>query len=111
MAQGYLPANLSSVSGMSPDALLYCKTNIAGYFFDGFIDVNVKTELNITSNPVETGASVVDHSYVMPASLDMTVMMSDVHQSLVPGQFEGTYSRSVKAYDILREIQEKRIPV
>lgn len=111
MAQGYLPANLSSVSGMSTNALLYCKTNIAGYFFDGYLSVGVNSSLEITQNPVETGASIVDHAYVKPTQIRMDIIMSDVHQSLVPGQFSGTYSRSVKAYDVLKKIQEDRIPV
>lgn len=110
MAQGYLAKSASNTEGMSYDAMLYCKTNIAGYFFDGFIKVDVSHNLNITSNPVETGASIVDHAYVLPAEITMQVVMSDVHQSLVPGQFEGGWSRSRTAFDLLRELQRSRIP-
>ena len=93
------------------DALLYCKTNIGGYFFDGFMQVEHNIELQTTSNPVETGASVVDHAYVKPAELVMKVMMSDVHQSLVPGQFTGASFRSVNAWQVLRKLQSDRIPM
>lgn len=108
---GYLPSSLSKVAGMSVDAMLYCKTNIAGYFFDGFMGVDVASELEVTENPVETGAAIADHAYVKPTEITMQVMMSDVHQSLVPGQFSGGWSRSVKAYTILKEIQNQRIPI
>ena len=41
----------------------------------------------------------------------MTVIMSDAHESLVQGQFEGSWSRSVSAWEVLRKIQEDRIAV
>lgn len=111
MAIGYLAKSGSNTTGMSYDAMLYCKTNIAGYFFDGFIDIDYSSELEITSNPVETGVAVTDHSYRKPRELVMNVMMSDVHQSLVPGQFDNGWSRSQSAYKILETIQNNRIPV
>lgn len=110
MPEGYLAQPGTNVEGMSYDALLYCKTNIAGYFFDGFIKVDVSSNLTITKNPVESGASVVDHAYVEPTKIVMEVAMSDVHQSLIPGQFVGGWSRSRDAYDILVGLQRSRIP-
>ena len=41
----------------------------------------------------------------------MNIIMSDVHESLVAEQFTGGWSRSVKAYEILKQIQSDRIPV
>ena len=111
MAEGYLSPQYASVRGKSQDALIYCKTNIGGYFFDGYLSTKVESELEITSHPVETGASIVDHAYVKPKTITMEIIMSDVHQSLVSGQFDGSWSRSVKAYNVLRQIQEDRIPV
>lgn len=108
---GYLAKSATNTAGMTYDALLYCKTNIGGYFFDGFINVDINSELSISSNPVESGASVSDHAYINPARIDMTIKMSDVHQSFVSGQFEGGWSRSVTAYEILRELQRNRVPV
>lgn len=96
---------------MDYNAMLYCKTHIGGYFFDAYLDLEYASELQITEHPVETGADVVDHSYLKPKSVTITVGMSDVHQSRVSGQFEGSFSRSAKAYDILEEIQASRIPV
>ena len=109
MSEGYISTSGTPTAGLTYDALLYCKTNIGGYFFDGFINVDHTIELQTTSNPVETGASVVDHAYVKPAELVMKVMMSDVHQSLVPGQFTGASFRSVNAWQVLRKLQSDRI--
>lgn len=111
MSEGYISKSGTPTSGLTYDALLYCKTNVGGYFFDGFMQVEHNIELQTTSNPVETGASVVDHAYVKPAELVMKVMMSDVHQSLVPGQFTGASFRSVNAWQVLRKLQSDRIPM
>ena len=111
MPEGYISTSGTPTAGLTYDALLYCKTNIGGYFFDGFIQVEHNIELQTTSNPVETGASVVDHAYVKPAELTMKVMMSDVHQSLVPEQFTGASFRSVNAWQVLRKLQSDRIPM
>ena len=102
MADGYLARSATNTDGMTLEAMLYCKTNIAGYFFDGFMDIDVASELEVTENPVETGTAIADHSYVKPTEVTMQVIMSDVHQSLVPGQFTGGWSRSVTAYKILK---------
>ena len=111
MPEGYIATSGTPTAGLTYDALLYCKTNVGGYFFDGFMQVEHNIELQTTSNPVETGASVVDHAYVKPAELVMKVMMSDVHQSLVPGQFTGASFRSVNAWQVLRKLQSDRIPM
>lgn len=111
MAEGYISPNGSPTAGLTYDAMLYCKTNIGGYFFDGFMQIDHSIELKTTENPVETGASIVDHAYVKPAEVVMRVMMSDVHQSLVPGQFTGTRFRSTNAWHVLRKLQSDRIPM
>ncbi len=111
MANGYLSKSATNTDGMSYNAMLYCKTNIGGYFFDGFMKVTVSSELQVTSNPVETGASVVDNAYVKPQEIQMTIKMSDCLQSLVSGQFTGGWSRSINAYNVLKKIQQDRIPV
>lgn len=94
-----------------PDTeLIYVKTNIGGYFFDGFIDHEHQDDLEITSHPVQNGANVADHAYLKPATLTMHIKMSDVLTDIVPGQFVKDYTRSVSAYNILRELQAQRVP-
>lgn len=111
MPVGYLARSGSDTSNLSYDAMLLCKTNIGGYFFDGFISVEHNRSLTITENPVETGAAVTDHAYVQPMTLTMNIMMSDVHQSIIPGQFSDRTFRHTSAWHVLRQIQENRIPV
>lgn len=96
---------------MDYNALLLCRTNIGGYFFDAYFDFEHNSELQITEHPIETGAAVVDHAYLKPKTLTVTVGMSDVHISRVSGQFTGGWSRSAKAYDLLKEMQASRMPI
>lgn len=96
---------------MTDKALMYSKTNIGGYFFDAYIRLEHKSTLKITSHPVETGASVSDHSYVEPSELKLEIMMSDVVSTNSSDQFNNSNSRSVSAFQTLLEIQRKRSPV
>lgn len=111
MDTGYLPPSASNYKGLSYDAMLFCKTNIGGYFFDGFMNVQHNKSLTITKNPVETGASVVDHAYVNPSKIVMNIKVSDVNRSMVPGQFQERSFRHTSAWAVLTQIQANRIPV
>lgn len=108
---GYVSPSNTKTAGLTYNALLYCKTNIGGYFFDGFMSVSHNIETQITENPVETGAAIVDHAYVKPAVVTMKIAMSDVHDSFVKGQFSGGWSRSTTAWNILKKLQSDRIPM
>jgi len=105
--QKYLSNPTGTFDGLQ---LIYVKTNIAGFFFDAFLRIKHTSSLTITEHPVETGAAITDHSYINPAVLVMEVGMSDVSASLVNGQFEGGWSRSVTAYQVLLWLQQQRIP-
>lgn len=107
----YISQSATNTQGMNYEALVYCKTNIGGYFFDGFISIDHTISTQITEHPVETGASIVDHAYVKPAELAMTIIVSDVHGSIVPGQFSGSSARHINAWNLLKQIQADRIPV
>lgn len=108
---GYLSKSATNTDGLSFDALLYCKTNIGGYFFDGFLKVKHEKKTVITTNPVETGASIADHAYIEPTTLSMSIVVSDVHTSLIPEQFQGSNKlRHVNAWNVLKQLQNDRIP-
>ena len=77
--------------------LIGIKTNIGGFFFDAFLKIDHNSRLKITDHPVEEGANIADHAYVEPQSLTMEVGMSDVCNSLIEGQFQQKYTRSVSA--------------
>ncbi|RKN74997.1 phage baseplate protein [Paenibacillus ginsengarvi] len=91
--------------------LVYTKTNIGGWFFDAYIRMDHTSRLTITEHPVQTGAAVSDHAFLQPRELSMDVAMSNVNTSMVPGQFGGTYSRSVQAFNVLKELQRLRVPI
>jgi hypothetical protein len=77
--------------------IVYCKTNIGSFFFDAYLSMEHTSKLHITEFPVMTGASISDHSYLEARQLTIEVGMSDVAKDIVPGQFSGSWSRSVKA--------------
>jgi len=91
--------------------LIYVKTNIGGWFFDAFLRVDHTSKLTITEHPIQVGAAITDHAYMEPAELVMEIGMSDAATSLVNGQFANGWSRSVKAYEVLAELQKQRIPI
>lgn len=103
--ESVLPYKLPSAS-----QLIYVKTNIAGYFFDAVMDVQHTHSSKITSHPVQSGANISDHVYNEPVEVTMTIIMSDVMAGIIKGQFIGTHSRSISAYNMLRELQKQRIP-
>ena len=92
---------------------VYVKTNIGGWFFDAIFQTDYTRELYITQFPVETGASISDHSYIKPVKLVFQIGMSDVATSLVSWQFTGESgrTRSLTAFDVIAQLQTQRIPV
>jgi len=91
--------------------LVYVATNIGGFFFDAFLQIDHESSLTITSHPVETGASISDHAFVNPALLTMQIGMSDAAEVLSIDQFTQGPTRSVTAYQVLLELQRLRIPM
>jgi hypothetical protein len=91
--------------------LVYAKTNIGGWFFDAYLKMTHTSRLTITDHPVQTGAALTDHAFLQPRELSIEVGMSNVATSLVPGQFTGGYSRSVTAYQVLKDLQALRVPI
>ena len=83
------------------------KVSVGGWFFDAVLKLTHDRGLVITDHPVEEGANITDHSYVRAKTLTLEIGMSDVGV----GGFETRQSRSVSAFEILSEMQEKREPV
>ncbi|WP_062306566.1 phage baseplate protein [Alicyclobacillus sendaiensis] len=90
---------------------VYAKTNIGGWFFDAVLQATHTSTLTITQHPVQSGSSITDYAYMQPRTLSLTIGMSDVAKSFIPGQFSGGKSRSVQAYQVLLQLQQMRIPV
>lgn len=68
--------------------------NVGPILFDAVLSEDHESELEITGNPIETGAEVNDHAYVKPKTV--TVEVADSNAALV--------------YNALIEFQETRIP-
>lgn len=98
-------------------ALLDDILGVAGYVADvlltpsrsiGFLIPNVvmeeihRDELAIVQHPVETGATITDHAFKLPAQVEMRIGFSD------SGQFPG-YSKAV--YAALLSLQLSRVPM
>lgn len=86
-------------------------TQTVAYFFDAIIREEHSYRLRITDHPIQTGANIVDHAYMLPAELTLEIGMSDVMDSLWVGQFLGGVggSRSKSAFDTLRRLQALRV--
>lgn len=96
---------------MSVATRTYFYTAIGNYAFDACFSIDHETNLTITEQPVQTGASISDHAYEEPKQVIFDIGMSDVMESEVSGQFEDKASRSVSAYTILRTLQSQRLPI
>ena len=57
------------------------------YAFDGPMEIDHEQQSVVTLNPIQTGAPIGDHAYVVPARLVAHLLMSDSMQSFIVGQF------------------------
>lgn len=92
-------------------SFIYAKTNIGGWFFDAILQASHTSTLTITSHPIQAGSNVTDNAFLQPRTLSFNIGMSDVTKSFIPGQFAGGSSRSEQAYEVLKQLQQLRIPV
>jgi hypothetical protein len=90
------------------------------YVFDAILALDHDQTLTKTHHPVQTGASVSSHAYIEPASVVMSVLMSDTaaqytaaNQTTAPyiQQWTGNASKSVSAYQQMLALQLARIPL
>ena len=82
--------------------------NLNGLYFDAWLRLNHNSTLTSTLHPVQTGAAITDHSYINPQRFSFDIGMSDAMSSILPGQFPSSPTRSVKAYNILKALQNTR---
>lgn len=81
------------------------------YVFDAIPRLEHATTLRLTEHPIQTGASIVDHSFQLPERLTFEVGMSDVMDSYYKGQWADGDMKSVSAYEKLKELQYGRLPL
>lgn len=85
--------------------------DLTAYVFDAIIRTEHSQKLEYTRNPIQTGAPITDHAYVMPSTVTVEIHMSDAMQSYVVGQWADNESRSVSAYQTLLRLQSSRQPI
>lgn len=78
--------------------------SIGGITMDVTVEEHHTDELEITEHPVQQGASVTDHAYLLPKSVTITAGASDC------GGSDGGDRRSVEVYEALLKLQDAREP-
>ena len=86
---------------MSTDGTVITGRNLGGLQFAVVVEEQHEDRLTITEHPVEQGAKINDHAYVMPAALTISAGVSDTAG-------EG---KAREMYDRLLELMRKREPV
>lgn len=82
------------------------------YAFDAVMELSHEQDLELTRHPVQSGASISDHAYIMPARLTIDVGMSDAMDSFEqPDTWSGSTSKSVSTYQTMLALQQSRIPL
>jgi hypothetical protein len=96
------------------------------YVFDAVLELEHEQQLEITHHPVQTGADISSHAYLLPATCAMFVGMSDAMDSYASTpvtaptlpyqypnymQWTGATSKSVSAYQTMLSLQASRIPL
>lgn len=100
---GVSPANPTGTSGSAAGATADTK-----YFFDAVLRAEHRRELKTTEHPVQTGAVLTDHAYLLPAKITLEIGMSDAMQSYQTGQWSSDPSKSVSAFQTLLNLQKGR---
>ncbi|HEY3987938.1 MAG TPA: hypothetical protein VGM02_01485 [Acidobacteriaceae bacterium] len=94
-----------SASGGSSGSLTYV------YVFDAIYRVQHSRRLRMTEHPVQSGASISDHAFILPAKVSLEIGMSDAMDAFTPGVFTSNASKSVSAYETLVSLQTGRQPL
>lgn len=81
------------------------------YVFDAVYRVTHSRRLRMTEHPVQSGASISDHAFIMPAKISLEIGMSDAMDAFTAGVFTTNSSKSVSAYQILVALQTGRQPL
>ena len=119
----------TQASTTSTDAAGNVSTTINGtatttYVFDAVLGLDHDQRLEKTHHPVQTGADISSHAYLMPARLTLEVGMSDVMDSYAHSAVNsvatgssiitpwiGSASKSVSAYQTILGLQQARQPL
>lgn len=93
-----VPATVSSSSGQTT-------TSQTSYVFDAVLKLSHRRTIRKTQHPVLTGANISDHAYAEPAKLVLDIGMSDAMASFTSGVWVGASTKSVSAWQILKNLE------
>ena len=79
------------------------------FVFDAVKRARHTQQLQITEHPIQTGANISDHAYLLPFRLTLEIGISDAMDSFSPGMWVGSTSKSVSAYQTLLQLQAARV--
>lgn len=91
---------------MGSNATMIVSPTYGRMVFDAVFSTDHSASLTVTQHPVQSGASVADHSFMEPDEVSIEIGMTDVAAIA-----SGGASRSVNAYTQLRSIMELREPI
>lgn len=81
------------------------------YVFDAVIRTEHQQRIEKTQHPIQTGANISDHAFIMPARVVLEIGMSDAMDSYIAGQWTGDSSKSVNTYQTLKSIAAAKQPL
>lgn len=87
------------------------QTQDTTYYFDAVMRAIHDQQLMTTKHPIQNGASVTDHSYLLPSRVTLEIGMSDVMDRYSQGQYTSDTSKSVSAYKTFKDLQKSRKPL
>ena len=79
--------------------------------FDAVIRLSHSQRAQPTRLPVQAGASMTDHILLQPATLGLSILMTDALPAYASGQWVGNSSKSVSCFQVLDALRAQRIPV
>jgi len=82
----------------------------SGLLLDAVLTEQIDHESKVTSFPVEIGADITDHVIIEPSTYRITGIVTDtpIHWSATKYNNSDAKTRSVSAYEILRELWKSR---
>jgi hypothetical protein len=97
----------------TPGPALTSVTDARGnlYVFDAVIQSEHQRAARKAEHPVQTGANLSDHIFILPARVVLEIGMSDAMDSFESGMWTAASSKSVSAYQQLKTLWENRQPL
>lgn len=93
-----------------PGSAVVLPSEATTYAFDCEISIEHQQQIRKTEHPVQTGASISDHAYIIPARLILDIGMSDAMDAYFD-TWSGDVSKSVSAFQTMLALQFSRIPL